>query len=376
MTRYFVLAFLVLVFLSPNTEAATLFGRVIEVNDGDVITVFNLNRPVRIKLMAIDAPEAGQPFGDVARKHLSDLVYDKNVLVEYWGIAADSSLVGRVTVNNVDVGVQMIRDGAAWFDTSNQERLTAADREIYQQSEQAARSERRGLWQGENPIAPWEFVRAQTLRRNPAASLNTIFPAAWGRRDELNTMMLMGAPPARSKNSTGARWVPGERHNWRQFKPATENFSVLMPEGGEQPPVRFMGPGSKFNIYVAGDGWAAYALMWVTSPSRGESDESAFDGVVQEFIQEFGDSNKNGQKRASHCELEGVRRFSLNGFNGIEYSLPSCGIPARIMAYTRVTRGIRKMYIGTAYYFQDEPNITRFLNSFTVTSARPKAKRR
>src|SRR5215470_13779727 len=110
MTRYFVLAFLVLVFVCHNAAAATLFGRVIEVNDGDVITVFNLNRPVRIKLMAIDAPEAGQPFGDAARKHLSDLIYEKDVLVEYRGIAADGSLVGRVMLSKVDIGVQMIRD--------------------------------------------------------------------------------------------------------------------------------------------------------------------------------------------------------------------------------------------------------------------------
>jgi endonuclease YncB( thermonuclease family) len=93
MPRYFVLAFLLLTFLSINVEASTLFGRVIEVNDGDVLTVFNLNRPVRIKLVGVDAPEATQAFGEVARKHLSDLVYDKSVLVEYWGISADSSLV-------------------------------------------------------------------------------------------------------------------------------------------------------------------------------------------------------------------------------------------------------------------------------------------
>ena len=64
-------------------------------------------------------------------------------------------------LDNTDIGAQMIRDGAAWFDASNQGRLSGADREIYQQSEQAARSERRGLWQAEAPVAPWEFVRAQ-----------------------------------------------------------------------------------------------------------------------------------------------------------------------------------------------------------------------
>ena len=42
--------------------------------------------------------------------------YDKSVLVEYSGIAADSSLTGRVLLNNTDIGAQMIRDGAAWFD--------------------------------------------------------------------------------------------------------------------------------------------------------------------------------------------------------------------------------------------------------------------
>src|SRR6185503_9326913 len=114
MTRHFVLAFLLITLLSANVAASTLYGRVIEVNDGDVITVFNLNRPVRIKLLAVDAPEADQAFGEVAKKHLTELVYDKSVLVEYSGIASDGSLVGRVTLNSVDVGAQMIRDGAAW----------------------------------------------------------------------------------------------------------------------------------------------------------------------------------------------------------------------------------------------------------------------
>src|SRR6185503_7398909 len=111
MKRFFVIGFLLATFLTTKVEASTLFGRVIEVNDGDVLTVFNLNRPVRIKLLAVDAPEAGQVFGDVAKKHLTDLVYDRSVVVEYSGISADGSLVGRVLLNGTDVGAQMIRDG-------------------------------------------------------------------------------------------------------------------------------------------------------------------------------------------------------------------------------------------------------------------------
>ena len=181
--------------LCTEVKAASMFGKVIDVSSGDVITIYNLNRPVRVKLLGIDAPELDQAFGEVAKKHLSDLVHDKSVVVEYSGIAADGSVAGRVLLNDADIGAQMIRDGVAWFDPNNLSRLSATDREVYQQSEQAARSERRGLWQAENPTAPWEFVKARVLRTNSRASLNAIAPArkAGGDRRyaELTNLTLM-----------------------------------------------------------------------------------------------------------------------------------------------------------------------------------------
>src|SRR5215213_5169909 len=174
-------------FFSAQVQASSLFGRVIEVSSGDVIIVFNLNRPVRVKLLGVDAPEMDQAFGDVARKHLSDLIYDKSVVVEYSGISADGSLAGRVLLNSTDIGAQMIRDGAAWFDPSNFSRLSETDRDVYRQSEQAARSERRGLWQAENPTAPWEFVNAVSRGNKPVANLNATLPA--------NTVRATGSVP-------------------------------------------------------------------------------------------------------------------------------------------------------------------------------------
>src|ERR1044072_1320207 len=151
MKRYvLVLAFIVSYFVF--VAAASLFSKVVDVASGDVITIYNLNRPVRVKLMGVAAPEMNQVFGDVAKKHLADLVFEKSVLVEYAGIAADSSLTGRVLLNDADIGAQMIRDGVASFDPTTGNRLSATDREIYQQSEQAARTEKRGLWQQPNPI--------------------------------------------------------------------------------------------------------------------------------------------------------------------------------------------------------------------------------
>ncbi len=390
MTRYLVLGFLIVAFLASltgNAEASTLFGRVIEVNDGDVITVFNLNRPVRIKLLAVDAPEAGQAFGDVAKKHLTDLVYDRSVLVEYQGISADGSLVGRVMLDKTDIGAQMIRDGAAWFDASNHDRLNAADREVYQQSEQAARRERRGLWQAEDPIAPWEFVRARTLRRIPAASHNAILPAAKARENrptpELTSFMLlatrMGSSSAASRSDAGASgsdagpsgrapWDESARKNWHVYKPTGENFTALMPEDGKHAVLEIPHEGETYelHVYAARDGWAIYALMWITGPTNGETDKTVADQMVRKFLEGFGEGYKQQTQQAFTCELEGETHTSVNGYSRSEFELSSCTIPAKVRVYTRVTRGNRQMYVGAVFYVEEDDNVSRFIKSFTV----------
>ena len=395
MTRYFLRALLLLTFLTTTVEASTLFGRVIEVNDGDVLTVFNLNRPVRIKLLAVDAPEASQAFGEVAKKHLTDLVYERSVVVEYSGISADGSLVGRVLLNNTDVGAQMIRDGAAWFDASTRDRLSAGDREVYQQSEQAARREHRGLWQAENPIAPWEFVRAQTLRRNPAASLNSVLPAAKVQAakesphratPELTSFMLLAtrvggsaAPPNRSDaGPVGSRdgnarvpWQETDRKNWRLYKPAGENFSALLPEDGKHTVIEIPNEGETYDlhVYAAHDGWAVYALMWITGPTEGETDKAVADQLVRKFLEGFGAGYEQQTQRTFSCELEGETRTSVNGYSRSEFELTSCTIPAKVRIYTRVRGGDRQMYVGAVFYVEEDDNVSRFIKSFTVSAA-------
>lgn len=385
MKRCFVLG--LLLFLSTSVEASTLFGRVIEVNDGDVITVFNLNRPVRIKLLAVDAPEAGQAFGDVARNHLSALVHDKSVLVEYWGIAADGSLVGRVMLDKTDIGAQMIRDGAAWFDANNQGRLSIADRDVYQQSEQAARSERRGLWQAQDPIAPWEFIRAHALRSNPAASLNASLPVSKPKAtrpsSELTNLTLMGPSPSSPSPSSaaydaGTAWAASSGpKNWQPYKPSNESFAALVPDDGAQKTIQvpFGDQMVDINVYASRDGGAIYALMWIKGPSFGETDRAAINSTVKGFLRgvSAGYQQQNGNEFS--CDMQSERRFTTGGFSASEYDLPSCTIPAKVRAYSRVVGSDRQMYIGVVFYTQEEdPNVSRFMKSFTITTPADKFK--
>lgn len=363
---------------TPAVNASSLFGKVIEVNSGDVITIFNLNRPVRVKLMGVDAPEMNQAFGDVAKKHLSDLVFEKSVLVEYAGIAADSSLTGRVLLNDADIGAQMIRDGAAWFEPNTGNRLNPTNRDVYQQSEQAARSEKRGLWQQENPVAPWEFVKAEAMRRSPAASVKEIVPDAKPRRSgptpELNNLTLMMAgmntAPAQPAISepTGAWARSSARRNWTRLQPPDENFSVDVPEDGERLTTSVPSTDEVIavNTYMARDGWAVYSLSWFKSATYGETDQHALKGYLKGLLKGAAEGYQRGSGSTFNCEPRSQKNISELGYTGIEYDLSSCPIRMGVRMYTRVVNNQRQLYLASVAYGEDDENVTRFLRSFTI----------
>jgi len=361
-----------------NVRAASLFGKVIEVNSGDVITIFNLNRPVRVKFLGIDAPELNQEFGEAARKHLSDLVLDKSVLVEYWGIAADKSLTGRVLLNGADVGAQMVRDGVAWSDPNNQSRLSVTDREVYQQSELAARAERRGLWQEQNPTAPWDFVRAEQLKKYPVVAPGARDPFARARRDgptpELTNLTLMAGsangagkrPMTRDEISASWDSLSSSNKNLHELRPPSENFSVLVPDEGRRitQPIDFNGESVDINLYMARDGANLYAVMWFTGPSYGETDKVAIDSTVPDMIKAAHKSYQEGDRGYFLCSQQRQKDISINGYAGREFDMSSCSLPTRARAFTKVVDNHRQMYIGIVFYGDDDQHVTQFIKSF------------
>ena len=371
---------LVSVFLCTSVAAASLSGKVVEVNSGDVVTISNLNRPVRVRLLGVDAPELDQTFGDVAKKHLADLVYDKSVLVEYAGIASDHNLNGRVLLDGADIGAQMIRDGAAWVDPSNVQRLSATEREVYQQSELAARSERRGLWQQESPLAPWEFARAIELKTKPAAALNTVSvarrPAPDRPTPELTSLTLMASrlttPATTARVNSPALpegfLAPVNGGTWHLLRPAREQFSVLVPEEGDQQSIPLEGLGGVGNghVYRGRDGRAAFVVTWMTGLTAGESDAEAIKTGVAGFLRGF------GEHTAFSCQsLENEKDISMRGFTGLEFELGSCTVPVKARVFTRIINGERQLYLAVVLYMGQDENVNRFINSFTITEARP-----
>ena len=70
--------------LSSGVCLAEVFaGRIVGVIDGDTVDVLiDTETLIRVRLSGIDAPERKQAFGSVAKKALSELTFDRRVIIE------------------------------------------------------------------------------------------------------------------------------------------------------------------------------------------------------------------------------------------------------------------------------------------------------
>lgn len=152
---------------SPEAEAI-LTGRVVKITDGDTFTLLtDENRQEKIRLHGIDCPEKKQPFGHAARKQLSQLIFGKEVKVQWKSRDRYGRILGWVWAGTLPVNEEMLRTGMAWhyleYDNNPQ----------WAELEQAARRTRTGLWADPAAVAPWDWRHDKSLRQKakPASVL-------------------------------------------------------------------------------------------------------------------------------------------------------------------------------------------------------------
>lgn len=146
--------------LSAPLGAEVLDGRVVAVTDGDTIKVVTADlAEERVRLAGIDAPERAQPFGNVSKQHLSDLVYGKTVSVEWHKRDRWGRIVGVVLVEGVDAGLEQINNGLAWHYKKYEAEQPAQERNRYSEAENTARSNHIGIWSELDPLPPWSWRR-------------------------------------------------------------------------------------------------------------------------------------------------------------------------------------------------------------------------
>jgi endonuclease YncB( thermonuclease family) len=338
-----------------SIRANTLYGRVVEVQDGMTMTVENTGRRVKVALKLAAPPDKGQPFADVAQQHLQGMVLGRQVAVEYTGLGADALLLGRVFCDNRDVGLQMIRDGVAWFDKSYEAELNEAERRVYADSEQAARNEHRGIWQDPAPVAPWEW-------RKTSADKSTE-----GGRVRISAERNSATNPASAKTpATYAKPSPpvkaaGQR--WPLFSPSGNLFSIRVPGGGKEFAVELdLKKGGKVdaNFYWVNHLKIAYIVLWANGPRQDDTLDALFEKTV----------NALNDAAAAHglpCEFVPEKDAPMKGFTGQRYNVRDCYFKGAIRNYFKIEgQTLKVFYVGVMSEDPNNPEIKAFLDSFTI----------
>jgi len=135
------------------TQTYDVYGEVISITNGDTVSILVNNRPVRIRLAGIDAPEQNQDYGSQVNKYIGNLILGKKVRANVEDMDNHGCLIGRVYLNNLDVNADLVKNGFAWAHSVNME-----DRNLVK-LQTNARNNKRGLWASPNPEPPWEWRR-------------------------------------------------------------------------------------------------------------------------------------------------------------------------------------------------------------------------
>lgn len=137
---------------------ADFSGVVVGVLDGDTVDVLVSQKPVRVRLAEIDAPEKAQAFGTRSRQTLAAIVFKQAVDVRTAGVDRYGRTIGTLLVNGRSVNRMMVAQGMAWVYPQY-----LVDRSLLD-VEAAARASKAGLWADPHAVAPWAWRAAK--RRN------------------------------------------------------------------------------------------------------------------------------------------------------------------------------------------------------------------
>ncbi|MFM7505325.1 MAG: thermonuclease family protein [Rubrivivax sp.] len=146
-----------------NRPAQGQQGLVVAVTDGDTLTLrLPDGQPVTVRLRDIDAPEICQPWGPEAKAALSELALNKLAILTPSSRDSYGRVVGRVTVEELDLGRRLVEEGHAWSTR------TQYDRGPLVKQERMAKALGRGLHaQVPSAIPPWAWRREKGLCPKP-----------------------------------------------------------------------------------------------------------------------------------------------------------------------------------------------------------------
>lgn len=136
--------------------AQALTGVVTHVSDGDTVWVkaddAANRRPVKLRLVGIDAPERCQAWGAESTEALKAQVLHRRVEVPTRGVDAHGRLLGGLKLaDGRDVAAWMVEQGHAWSPRFKRHRAPYAQQQV------EAQARRAGLFADPAAVEPWVF---------------------------------------------------------------------------------------------------------------------------------------------------------------------------------------------------------------------------
>lgn len=140
------------IFLTCNVYGQDFSAKVENIIDGDTLEV-SLNNGKRniYRLAFIDAPELDQSYGKRSKRNLEKHILGQQVLI----IPFKEDIYGRNTAivkfKQLNINFQQVKDGYAWSLSPKSINPT------FFKAELNAQKYKKGLWNEDAPIAPWNF---------------------------------------------------------------------------------------------------------------------------------------------------------------------------------------------------------------------------
>jgi len=145
--------------------------KILRVVDGDSFTAEFNGRRAPCRLYGADAPELDQPYGRSSHAWLKNLCLNKILMGSIVTIDCyNRTVVDLWAITNIRVALRAILSGYAWHTPR-----WSPDRPLLAAAQTAAKQNRNGLWELEDPIPPWTWRRLHHIGK-------TILPTSRRRR--------------------------------------------------------------------------------------------------------------------------------------------------------------------------------------------------
>ena len=146
----------------PRTAKPITVNRVY---DGDTIVT---STKERVRLWGIDTPEKDQAYGKTATATLQNLLGSDSLLLETKDVDRYGRTIGIIyTGDGLEVNLEMVCLGMAWW-----YQRYAKNASRYKICQEKAQKSNVGLWNRQNPIAPWDWRRGTKKTEQPSMKID------------------------------------------------------------------------------------------------------------------------------------------------------------------------------------------------------------